>query len=130
MKTRNLFSVFFTLTLIFAFSTNSWAQESPANGTSYTQAEAEPYLLDNWENRSRLQYFSIDAATNTNIQTVFKNGGTDVTHVRISSGIIAKTNYLFTIGVSSEGALLGDYYISSIPEGLVSGPCPKHCDVD
>ncbi len=128
MKTQTFFKVLFTLVLFFALGFNSWAQQAPEDGTSYTQTKAEPYLLANWADSSKLEYFSIDAAANTNIQTVFTKGGKNVTHVRMSRGKVDNTYYLFTIGVSSEGTLIGDYYISKTPEAKVLGPCPTNCD--
>jgi hypothetical protein len=116
-----------TFALLLTLSTNSWAQ-APENGTTLTQAEAEPYLQENWDDKSKLQYFSVDAAASTNIQSVFTKIGSAITHVRMARGIIENTHYIFTIGVTAEGMLQGDYYLSKTPLGAVLGPCPRNCD--
>ncbi len=127
MKSSRLFCAL-ALTLVFSLTGfNSFAQQPPANGASYSQEEAAKYLQDDWGSKEKLRYFSVDAAAHENIKTIFKNQpNTD--HVSMKLGVIGDKNYLFSISVNAEGKLLGDYYVSEMPNGQPVGPCPRNCD--
>jgi hypothetical protein len=125
MRIQTFSKALLTFALFFTLTTTSWAQ-APVNGATMPQAEAEQYLQKNWNDRSKLQYFSMDKAANENVSNAFKGAG--VTHVRMAHGLIGDDEYLFTIGVDIEGKLVGDYYLSKIPTDLPVGPCPRNCD--
>jgi hypothetical protein len=127
MRTLTFCKALLTFALFFALTTNLKAQ-APANGTTMPQAQAEKYLQKNWDDRSKLQYFSVDNAASENIGAAQKGAG--VTHVRMARGKIGDAEYLFTIGVNTEGKLVGDYYLSKVPTGAVIGPCPRNCDTE
>lgn len=127
MRTLTLFKALLTFAVFISITTNMWAQ-TPPNGTKIPQAEAEQYLQRHWDDKAKLQYFSLDTETNKNVQTVFAKGSSNITHVRMARGVIENTEYIFTIGVNAEGKLVGDYYVSKSPKGQIIGPCPRNCD--
>jgi hypothetical protein len=125
MKSFLNFKLFLVIGFCLSMASGASAQEVIANGTAYEPVKAEEYL-DRWDSRIRLEYFSIDSATNDNIQTVFQISGAKVDHIRIAKGQIDDVEYLFTAGISVEGVVVGDYYVSALKTGL--GPCPQNCD--
>lgn len=126
MKVSRILTVSLFL-LMAGFSQMAFGQQSVPNGTSYTQEKAKTYLQDHWDDKSKLKYFSLNKPAQTNMATIFKNAP-DADHVRFSLGKINDIPYLFSIGVTPQGRLVGNYYVSQMPVGQVNGPCPNNCD--
>jgi hypothetical protein len=111
------------LTLFLGFS--AWAQNTIANGTSYSPEQAKQYLVE-WDDKVKLEYFSLDDAALANIETVKNDQGSRLDHVRIAYGKIGDDYYIFVAAIDAEGKVVGNYYVSHDNNRV--GPCPNNCD--